>query len=229
MKEIDFLPEWYKSGQRRQNSYRTQYVALGGILVVMAVWNFVTAHSVSKASAGLAQMKTNQSQAQSDSIEFAEVMSELKVLHKKVNTLDEIDSKIDVVRVLAEMSYLIDKKIVLRRVEFSAERFADEGGGKSGRAVTAVRAATRRGGGKDSTPLGNVRFKVAISGVASDTSDVTELVCRLEDSPYFGPVVSSMHNSEITVGDKSEKETYQISEFEMSCYLANYKESTSGG
>jgi hypothetical protein len=54
MREIDFLPKWYTSGRRRQISYRTQCVALGGVFVVMMVWNFVAAHSISKATAKLA-------------------------------------------------------------------------------------------------------------------------------------------------------------------------------
>jgi len=55
MKEIDFLPAWYKSGKRRQISYRTQYAGLVGISVVMMVWNFIATHSLSKATAKLAQ------------------------------------------------------------------------------------------------------------------------------------------------------------------------------
>jgi hypothetical protein len=37
MKEIDFLPEWYKNGRRRRMRYRTQYAVLGCIFVVMHI------------------------------------------------------------------------------------------------------------------------------------------------------------------------------------------------
>jgi len=71
MKEIDFLPEWYKSGRRRQVSYRTQYIALGGVFVVMMVWSLITTHSISKARAQYAQMATNQAQAEKGGKSFS--------------------------------------------------------------------------------------------------------------------------------------------------------------
>jgi hypothetical protein len=39
MKEIDFLPEWYKSGRQRQIGYRAQVLGMGGVLLIMIVWN----------------------------------------------------------------------------------------------------------------------------------------------------------------------------------------------
>ena len=56
MKEIDFLPEWYRSGRQRQMRYRTQYIALGGIFAVMMVWNLVCICSLSSAKTQLARM-----------------------------------------------------------------------------------------------------------------------------------------------------------------------------
>jgi hypothetical protein len=35
MKEIDFLPEWYRDGKRRESHYRTQYLAIGCLFAVM--------------------------------------------------------------------------------------------------------------------------------------------------------------------------------------------------
>jgi len=46
MKEIDFLPKWYKSGRRRQISYRTQYVGLAGIFLLMNVRNLAASRSI---------------------------------------------------------------------------------------------------------------------------------------------------------------------------------------
>ena len=109
MKEIDFLPEWYKSGQRRQVSYRAQYIALGGVLVVMVVWNFIATHSISKVRAQFAQMSTKQAEAEGLSVKLAELKSELRGLQEKAESIEDIDSKIDVAGVLAEMSFLIDE------------------------------------------------------------------------------------------------------------------------
>jgi len=221
MREIDFLPNWYKSGRRRQISYRTQCVALGGVFVVMMVWNFVVAHSISKATAKLADGTARQAEAESASREFARIKSEVTRLQKKVKSIEKIDSKIDVASVLAEMSFLIDEKIVLNKVEFGAERFAGKQKGKSD-GGSAVRVARPGLGGKGAPLPGDVRFKVVIGGVAADASDIAVLICKLEDSPYFCQVYPSFSRSKkMKVGPG---ENLQVSEFEISCYLANYRE-----
>ncbi|MHC4172384.1 MAG: PilN domain-containing protein [Planctomycetota bacterium] len=247
-KEIDFLPQWYRSSRRQQVSYQTQYVALGGVLVVMMVWNFVAARSISKAQAQFAQMETRQAEAQSVSAKLTELKSELRELLKKAESIEKIDSKIDVASVLAEMSFLIDEKIVLSKVEFVAEKFADEQKAQpfSG-ADTVVGADRTKSGQEQELPLGDVRFKVVISGLAANGSDVTALICQLEDSPYFCQVVPSFFSRPAEIRAKSDLSLrsrtglvgktpnaewgvpedggeIEISEFEISCYLANYRE-----
>ena len=245
MKEIDFLPEWYKSGKRREVSYRTQYIALGGVFVVMVVWNFITAHSISKAMAQSAQMETRQTQAKGLSIKLDELKSDLRGLQEKAQSIEEIDSKIDVAAVLAEMSFLIGEKIVLGKVEFIAEKFEnkqqDELSPQAGSVARAVQATMSP---KQKLPLGDVRFRVVIGGVAANGSDVADLICRLEDSPYFCQVVPSFSRTTVitaagnaslqmkmkdenTIGTVQKNKgniRIQVSEFEISSYLANYRE-----
>jgi len=223
VKEIDFLPEWYKSGRKRQVGYRTQVIGLGGVLVIMIVWNFVTNHSISKAKAEVEQRKAMQADAESVSREFAGIKSEVTGLQKKVKSVEEMDSKIDVANVLAEVSFLIDDNIVLSQLEFNAESFVDGQGGKaSRRTAAAAGAAGRNFVGKGAPPLGDVRFKVVIRGVASDASDIADLICKLEESPYFFLVYPSFsRNKKMNVGTGKD---FQVSEFEIGCYLANYRE-----
>ena len=127
MKEIDFLPEWYKNGRRRKITYRTQYVALAGIFAIMVAWNSFTAHSISRAKADLAEVTAEDAEVKNASRTFAQLTSRIGELQKKAALLQEIDSRIDVASVLAELSFLIDNRVVLSRVELTAEKFADEG------------------------------------------------------------------------------------------------------
>lgn len=223
MKEIDFLPEWYKSGRQRQVNYRAQIIGLSGVLVIMIVWSFVTIHSISKARAQAEKMKPMQAEAETVSQEFTGIKSELAGLRKKLKSMEEMDSKIDVASVLAEMSFLIDGNIVLNRVEFDAERFV---GGKQGNASMHTAGVPIVAGGnivgKGKLPLGDVRFKVVIRGVAAGAGDIAELICKLEESPYFCQVYPSFSRNrkmKVETGGK-----IQVSEFEISCYLANYRE-----
>ncbi|MCX5635713.1 MAG: hypothetical protein NTW55_07750 [Planctomycetota bacterium] len=236
MKEIDFLPEWYKNGKRRKLGYRTQYIVLGGIFAVMMVWNFVAAHSVSKAALGIAGLECQQRSAENTSKEYAKIESELSQLRKKTAVLDQIDSRIDVAVVLAEISFLIDRKIVLEKVVFSSEPFA----AKSPNAGNKVRIAG------DSLPsaqnlAGKIRFKVVINGVAAEAGDVAELIRRFEGSSYFCQVYPSFsRNKKVKTSsrlvenlpnlkkDGDSGDDYQVSEFEIGCYLANYRQEGTG-
>jgi len=223
MKEIDFLPEWYKSGRQRQVNYRAQVIGLSGVLVIMIVWSLIATHSISKAKAGVEQRKAVQAEAESVSQEFSRIKSEVTGLQKKVKSMEEMDSKIDVASVLAEMSFLINDNIVLSKVEFDSERFVDAQQGKASRHTNnVVRVAGGNFVGKGALPLGDVRFKVVISGVATDAGDIAKLIGKLEESPYFCLVSPSFsRNRKMKVGTG---ENFQVSEFEISCYLANYRE-----
>ncbi len=223
MKEIDFLPEWYKSGRQRQIGYRAQVIGMGGVLLIMIVWNFVTTNSISKARAEIQRRRVVQAEAEAVSMEFERLKSEVAGLKKKVKFMEEMDSKIDVASVLAEMSYLIDDNIVISKVEFDAEKFADGKRRKnSGPTNTAARAVGRDVAAKGESSFDDVRFRVVINGVATKAGDIAELICKLEESPYFCQVYPSFsRNRKMTVGTGK---NFQVSEFEISCYLANYRE-----
>jgi hypothetical protein len=247
MKEIDFLPEWYKSGRRRQINYRTQYFVLGGIFMVLGVWNFVTSYSISNAKAQVVDMATQQRQAEKVSARLVDLKNELHLFQKRDELIKSIDSKINVADIFAEMSYLSTERIVLSKIELISERFAEEQNNySSSNTGTVVRTAQTNVGSKLDLLIGDVRFKILIAGVAADASDVAALILKMEDSPYFCQVaLSYSKNTDMEIkGDNSlypkaeaasqlpntgrhNKEpagNIQVSKFEISCYLANYRE-----
>jgi hypothetical protein len=244
MKDIDFLPDWYKRGQKRKVNYRTQCIVLSGVFMVMVVWSLVTTRSISSAKAGLAQMAAKRQQAESATTQLVEVPKELQRLRGKVQSVERIDSKIDVASVLAEISFLIDDTVVLSRVEIIAEK-PMPGSSSSSTSNAVVRAAQSQFNRENDLPLGDVRFKVVIAGVAADAGDVAALVSRLEQSPYFRQIVLSFSRdaevgsqtiassrgvgatsqiSETGSGTITAVKSLRVSEFQINCYLGNYRE-----
>jgi len=205
------------------------------MLVVMVMWSAVATYLVSRAGRELAAAQPKRREAELVSQEFAGVKRQMTKLQKKADIMAKIDSRIDVANVLAELGFLIDEKVVLSKVEMVAERFV-EGEGTTGRGAAVKVASGRRGGRKlsESDWSGNVRFRVVINGMAVDAGSVAELICRLEDSPYFCLVYPSFsRNAQINgqmrtpatqESDWKPMEDYQVSEFEISCYLANYRQ-----
>ena len=240
MKEIDFLPEWYKSSRRRQVNYRVQYIVLSGIFAVMMVWNFVVTYSISKANEKLEQMATKQTQVEKASAKLEELKRDVSMFHRKEQLLEKVDSKINVSDILAEVSFLISERTVISKLQLISEEFLRDQ--NNGQTDAVVRLANYNYGKNVEPPIGNVRFRILINGVAANASEVANLICNLEESPYFfqvkpsytrsahietnkKPLINSKESSFINIrNNQGYKEKIIVSEFEISCYLANYQE-----
>lgn len=236
MKEIDFLPEWYKEGKRRRVHMRRQFIALTIIFLTMITYNLTSARKIACATAGLAQLEDQRLHAENVMHRFDMVNKELSEYRVEMDSLGRMDSRIDLAAVLAEASHIIGRHVVLSRVEFISEPVSPSDRAKP-QSSSAVRAA---GASTKTVPLGNVRFRILLAGVAANQADVGELVLRLDRSSYFQQAhFSFARDSTIQVpvsgpqpatSDGTSKpssrltETFQVTEFEITCYLANFKE-----
>lgn len=239
MKDIDFLPEWYKENKRRRSHVRRQYAVLAVVFIAMISYNLTSTHKIAKANAELARLESKRVEAQSVFDEFNTVTKALNKVREKASLIERIDSKINVAAVLAEMSHIIGETVVLSRVEFAAELFSDDDQGAPA-SDTGVRAADGRTGITKESVVGNVRFRIALTGVAVSPADVAALVRRLDDSSYFHRVNASFWRSgKVQVSARTgqaaakpsavaiaaaQPDTLEVTEFEVVCYLANYRE-----
>jgi hypothetical protein len=223
MKDMDLLPQWYTSGKRKKRSLRSQYMVLAGIVTAMVVWNFVTAGSLSAARAQLDGNGRNCAQAQAVLEQSQQLTDCIEKLSKKAALLEDIDSRINVANVLSELSFLVDGKIVLSEVGFEAKRFETGKGENSSPASRGIRVAWSASRKSGVEPFGDVRFAVSLVGIADQTSDVGEFVRRLEESDYFRDVSLAFSRSKSIKTSAAGSGRRQVSEFEISCYLANYR------
>jgi hypothetical protein len=215
MKEIDFLPVWYKNARRRRMRYRMQYAAILCIFVAMVGWSFLTAKSLSKAQALIKQQQLSPEQSKMLD-ECVQIQAKLSQLSKQTSTLRKLDSKIAIANILAELSFLLDSKVILTQVDMQAEGFDDNG--QTGTDGSGAVRLARNASGSQTTPLiGDVRFKVTLQGMACESSDVARLICKLEGSSYFCQVIPGFSRT-------SQIKDRQVSEFGISFYVANYRE-----
>jgi Tfp pilus assembly protein PilN len=222
MKDIDLLPEWYTSGKRKQQSLRSQYLVLVGVVVIMNVWNFVAAHSLSGTEQRIREDMHKCAKAQAVIAKTRELTGRIDELSRKAKLLDAIDSKINIATVLSELSFLVDGKIVLSDVKFEAQKFYT--GVQGSPSASGIRVAGTSSRKSSDKPLGDERFMVTLRGIADQTSDVGKFVRRLEESNYFRDVslaFSRSKNVRASTGQGGEQR--QVSEFEISCDLANYQ------
>mgnify|MGYP006285184459 CR=1 FL=1 len=206
MKEINFLPEWYKNDRMEQRALRVQYFSLAAILLLLAVWNFVAAHSVSRAEAKLQDI-TSQKQAVENTLEqFNRLKGRVLGNYKKMQLAENLSSRLNVTAVLAELSYIVDPDIVLKSVDINARRFRDFSRGR-----------------RSLTLCGDARYLVEVVGESSSPGAAARFICDMEDSEYFfevSLVYSKSAFSELT-DDRAERQ--RVTSFKLNCYLANYK------
>jgi hypothetical protein len=88
-----------------------------------------------------------------------------------------------------------------------------------------IRMAKNKNSNDSGDFLGNVKFVITIKGIAAEASDVASLIRRLEDSSYFFKVYPSYsRNIPLRTNEKTSDEALTVSEFEITCELANYKD-----
>ncbi|MHC4293603.1 MAG: PilN domain-containing protein [Planctomycetota bacterium] len=222
MKEIDLLPEWYKSSKRRQVSYRTQYIGVCILVLIMVMWNFLAVHSISIAEADLSELEVKKISVENVFDKAIQIKHELEKIREKAQVLGEVDSRINMADVMAEISFLLNDNIVLSSFNIEAETFVNDN--KEQNRDTTVRIAKSQQTDKKSIHYGDVKFRIILRGMATNAGIVAELICRLEDSPYFFNVIPSFsRNKELRTGKNSAVERQEVSEFEINCYLANYR------
>jgi hypothetical protein len=234
--EFDFLPEWYKEDRRRHLYVRRQYLALAAVFLAMMMFNGTATHRVSTTAAQVAGLENQRMAAEAILHEFEGLTKRLNELKGRANLVEQMDSRVDIAALLAEMSHLVGDSIVLRKVEIQAEPFT-----RAPEKEQAKGSVVRLGGktansGKEGL-LGPVRFRIVLTGVAAHPADVPDLVCKLDASQYFQQVHLSFYGSaKAQIGAKvtppssggqaapGPQAGSDVTEFEIVCYLANYQE-----
>lgn len=240
MKEIDFLPEWYKESKRRRSRMHRQYVVLTVVFLSMLTYNLFSEHRISRASAKVSLADSQRVEAEAVMAQFNQISQTLSRQKTKADVIQQVDSRLDADAVLAEISHVISDRIILKQLEFISEPVAQTSKKTSKSSGSAVRAAGKSSKAGQDAPLGDVRFRVVLVGVAVDPEDVSTLLVRLDGSPYFKEVKPSFSKpGTLTVRSRTAKDlgvraggsaadqaggAYQVTDFEITCYLANFKE-----
>jgi hypothetical protein len=209
MKEIDFLPEWYKQGRLQQRKHREFYIALGLIVFIMAVWSIFANGRVAIVKARNTTLRNTKLIQERSEAEYCKADGECRVLKSRCKMLGTIKSHIVISNVIAELTHLLDNNIILKKLEIKAEPIPEQDM-KTG--IKVVSAA----GGRSASPERRNRFKITLTGLAADAAQVAGIINKLEQSDYFFQIVPGFSRN-TTAGQ------YQACEFEITCYLANYK------
>lgn len=236
MKDLDFLPEWYKDRKRRHSLVRKQYIGLAAVFLMMMTFNLIAMHRAGRVAASVARQEDQRVRAEAVVHEFNLVTRELNGMKAKADLVRRIDTGIDIAAILAEISHIVDESVVFSKIELSAEPFSQPDA--KGRAKSPiVQVAGRVPSGQQTAPLEKSKLKVTLAGVAAQPADVADLVCELDESSYFQQVRPSFYSKTTVRADSPGGAPHQtdaadtgaagmltVTAFEITCYLANFKE-----
>ena len=212
MKEIDFIPQWYRDRQKQRVGYHTQYVVIIGIFAGIVLWSFATCYSVSKAKAQINRIQVSLAENADLTARCNQLTTTLNQLRDKAQILDKLDHKTSIANVIGELSFLVPENVILSKIDIGLERFNE---GTVSANKSNVRLLRRSVDAAGAMPARDSRFKVVVAGIAAGVEDVAGLISRLENSSYFCQVVPGFSRDVKVKG-------FIVTEFEISCYLANY-------
>lgn len=209
MREIDFLPDWYKDGCVEKRKYREFYVAIGLIVFVMVVWSVFANGRVAVVKARNATLQNARFIQTQGQAEYDAAQNQFCQMQAKQRMLDSVKSNMAVSNVLAEISHLLNGRVVLKKLEIKTEPFPSQNNAKNEIQVYSADSD------KSKMFDNKVRYKIVFSGLAADAAQVAETINMLEMSDYFFQVIPGFSRN-ASVGGR------QVCEFELTCYLSNY-------
>ena len=215
MKEIDFIPEWYKANQKRRQRYHRQYVLLAVLFAMMMSWSFVVGRHVERVNADVQDVQQLVQKGQSKIDEGVMLEVEIADLKARARVLEMTSPRTNISAMIAELSYLIRDNVILTKLSLKNEPI--ETGPKKKSAAAVVQIGTLNAKDSDIDKLlAQTRTKVTLIGIAAQPADAARLISQLEQSDYF--------EQETLVYSKPKKiREYDVTEFEIRCFVADYK------
>lgn len=220
MRDVDFLPQWYKDNTRRKLRVQRQYIALSIIFLIMIFSNAVASRKISRANADLIRSDTERGHAERFMVEFGRLNSRVSETRAALTSANRLKLELDVANVLAELSTVVSGEIVLRRVELLACNPAEQ--------ALALKTAPSPFARDEAGERGADRFAVRLIGFARHADPVAALIADLEDSATFHDVnlVYSKASAEAPASAPApsaqvgEQTSQKLFEFEVSCTIS---------
>ncbi len=121
MKEIDFIPEWYRTGRKRMVSYHRQYVLMAFLFLALLAWSHATGSFVSRAKARVDKTQDLLKIEEPLSQTYNKIKAGVADLQSNAHVLERVRPRVDISHVIAELSHLVSDRIVLSRIDVRGE------------------------------------------------------------------------------------------------------------
>jgi len=211
MKEIDFIPEWYRTGRRRRVSYHRQYTMISCLFIALVAWSYSAGGFLTAAKGSVEGTRSLLEASEPFAREYAALKEEIRVLEETAQVLERIRVRTPLDAILAELSYLISERVILSRLEIVSEPLRQE----TGKGREAVVLAKRPEGDDAVLPAADTHTKLIMVGIAADAGDAAALIAALEQSNFFSRIIPGYSRSKDVRG-------HRATEFQITAHVADY-------
>lgn len=217
MKEIDFIPEWYRADRKRKRRYVRQSTMMAIIFVVMVVWSFIVDRHVTEVNAQVQEIRSALAKGQNRVAQVMEIQGQIEQMQQKTELLDKLSGRTKMTAILAEVSYLMKDEVVLSDLILEQEDIESAKDTKSLAAAAVVQIGSPTESNEDAVvPEIPSRTVMTLNGIATEPADAAALISRMEQSMYFDGIALVFSRP------KKVKEE-NVTEFKIRCYVADYQ------
>ena len=215
MREIDFIPEWYRTDRVRKRKYVRQYTLIGSLFLLMMVWSFIVGGHVDRVAAEVQQLQTDLEKTVNRAEQVAVLQDEITVMKEKMALLNRIKPRTQLTAILGEIAYLMRENIILSKLLIKNEPI--KGSNENTTASRVVVQVEKTKKDQDAVaPPSPCRLKIVLAGIAAQQSDAASLIAQLEETPYFEQV-ALVFSKPKTINQQD------VTEFEIQCTVADYR------
>jgi len=169
MKEIDFVPQWYRSSQRRRNDLAVRVACLCMLVAAMVAWSIRNLAVVQMAEADTAALQESYRSQGALQDQHAALQRRLQQLEGRRALLRALRGGVRAEQVLAELSHLMPEAMALTNVTL--------------RQHDRLEFKNSQGGAQ--RDRGSLRGLMEVEGLAASHGHVGSFLAALERSPCF--------------------------------------------
>ena len=219
MKEIDFIPEWYKAGRERKRRYVRQYTLLAIMFTLMLGWGFIINGHIASVNAEVQEVQTSFEKRQLLVQKTLDIEARIAEMRQKKALLDRIEARTPLTAIIGELSYLISKNVILTELSLENEPIeqAKAKANDSSTSAVVIRASDLKKDKQNEVISSSPSCcRVGMTGIAARPADAALLIAHLDQTGYFNHV-SLVYSKPKKIKDRN------VTEFCISCTVADYQ------
>lgn len=177
MRELEFLPDWYRNVLRRRAWVIAQAWGTAGLVVVLLIWACVAQFQAMWAQHEERRVAELVQKSQKDVDELRLLQHEKNTWNERGEVMAKVGLSVESTRLLQTIADAAPATITLTSFNMQTEERIQVP--RSGAAARAM---------KDKTPTMDRKLKVRLTGFAPSDAEVWDLVAQLTQYPFFEDV-----------------------------------------